>query len=230
MDYDSDPGRFAANTRSTALFLNRSDVHPEVAEKLAAEGCTRVLDVGGGPGALAKLLLNRGVPTVVLDLAGHVAGAPGPAVQADARRMPFQDGSFDGAAALWMLYHLADPAEALTEVHRVLQPGGWFVAATPSRFNDPELAEVLPAWGLRSSFDAEDAPALVGGVFDIVDVVSWDAKLVTLPDRRAVRLFLRGRGLSELAAEECARELPVPMKLTKRGSLIWARKGPLWTN
>ena len=205
-------------------------MHPEVAEKLAAEGCTRVLDVGGGPGVLAELLLARGVPTVVLDLAAHVAGAPGPAVRADATKLPFRPGSFDGAAALWMLYHLAEPLTALTEVHRVLRPGGWFVVSTASRFNDPELAAVLPAWGLRSSFDAEDAPELVGRVFDIQDVVSWDAKLVTLPDRRAVRLFLRGRGLSEEYAAECARASSVPVKITKRGSLIWARKSLLWTN
>ena len=174
------------------------------------------------------MLIARGVPTVVLDPAAHVAGAPGPAVRADATRLPFHDGSFDGAAALWMLYHLADPMRALTEVGRVLQPGGWFVTATASRFNDPELAAVLPAWGLRSSFDAEDAPELVGRVFDIQEVVSWDAKLVTLPDRRAARLFLRGRGLSEEAAAECAVELSMPVTITKRGSLVWARKRPLW--
>ena len=66
-----------------------------------------------------------------------------------------------------------------------------------------------------------------GRVFDIQEVVSWDAKLVTLPDRRAARLFLRGRGLSEEAAAECAVELSMPVTITKRGSLVWARKRPL---
>jgi SAM-dependent methyltransferase len=225
-DYDTDPGRFAANTLTTALFAKSGDVHPEVAHGLAVAGCTRVLDIGGGPGRLAELLLQRGVPTVVVDRAEHVARAPGGAVRGDATQLPFRAGTFDAAAVIWMLHHVPDPARALAEAHRVLRPAARLVVSAASRRNDPELAAVLPAWGRRSSFDAEDAPALVSREFDIEHIRSWDGPFLDLPDHRAVRLFLRGRGLSEVDSDARAREVRVPLTVTKRGSLIWARKKP----
>jgi hypothetical protein len=41
-----------------------------------------------------------------------------------------------------------------------------------------------------SSFDADDAPRLVASVFGQVQVERWDAPLVRLPDRDAVRDYL----------------------------------------
>ncbi len=61
---------------------------------------------------------------VVADVSSFVAAAPRPAARADARRLPFADGSFGGVSALWMLNHLDEPIEALREIRRVLQPGG----------------------------------------------------------------------------------------------------------
>ncbi|WP_181771348.1 class I SAM-dependent methyltransferase [Amycolatopsis pittospori] len=222
VDYETDPGRFAANVLSTAWFSSCGDVHPEIARRL--EGCSLVLDVGGGTGALSRLLMRRNVPTVVADLSSHVSHAPGFAVQADVAGLPFRDGIFDGAAALWMLHHVPDPIEALTEVSRVLAPGGLLAVSASSRWNDPELAWALPRWGRPSSFDAEVAETLLGKVFEVDAVRVWDAPLVTLPDHAAVALHLRGRGLPERTARRLAREVAVPLSLTKRGLVAWARK------
>ena len=43
--------------------------------------------------------------------------------QADAHALPFADGSFDLAACRFGVMFFADPARALTELHRVLRPG-----------------------------------------------------------------------------------------------------------
>lgn len=222
VDYETDPGRFAANVLSTARFSSCGDVHPEIAHRLA--GCSLVLDVGGGTGALSRLLTRRKTPTVVADLSSHVSRAPGFAVRADVAGLPFRDGTFDGAAALWMLHHVPEPIEALTEVSRVLTPDGVLAVSTSSRWNDPELAWALPRWGRPSSFDAEVAETLLGKVFEVESVRSWDARLVTLPDHDAVALFLRGRGLPEPAARRLAGSVEVPLPLTKRGLVAWARK------
>ncbi|MFD1538388.1 class I SAM-dependent methyltransferase [Nonomuraea guangzhouensis] len=219
VDYDDDPGRFAANRLATPR-----DIHPLVSARMAAERVRPVLDVGGGTGVLGRLLADAGVPTVVLDAAAHVVQAPRPAVRADALALPFTDGVFGGAAALWMLYHFADPARVLTEVRRVLRPGGLLAVSAPSRHNDPELSSVLPEWGRPLSFDAELAPAVVGEVLDVVAVTSWDEPLLHLPDREAVTLYLRGRGLTEPAARAAALRVATPLRVTKRGSLIWARR------
>ncbi|WP_107052629.1 class I SAM-dependent methyltransferase [Streptomyces sp. NRRL S-1448] len=223
-DYDSDPGRFAANQAATRRFAVEGDVHPVVARRLAAEGARTVLDIGGGNGLLAGHLSRKGVGTVVVDRAGYVIHAPCPAVLGDALRLPFRDGTFDGAAALWMLYHLADPVHALLEAHRVLRSGGLLAVSTVSRHNDPELAPVLPDWGKPLSFDAENAPEQLSRVFDLVDVQSWDRPMVHLADHAAATLFLRGRGLSEQEAPHAAQRLKTPVTLTKRGMIGWARK------
>jgi SAM-dependent methyltransferase len=49
---------------------------------------------------------------------------------ADVQDLPFADGAFDVVAAMWMLYHVPDLDQALSEVRRVLRPGGLFVAVT----------------------------------------------------------------------------------------------------
>jgi SAM-dependent methyltransferase len=222
-DFDSDPERFAANRAATRQFSAVGDVHQQVADRFAALGARRVLDLGGGDGTLARLLVRHEVPTVVLDRADHVRHAPMPAVQADAARLPFRDGCFEAVAALWMLYYVPQPFMVLAEAARVLRTGGVFVACTSSRYNDPEFAEVIPGWGEPFSFDAETAVDMVAEQFWITEVMRWDSAVVRLPDVTAARLFLRGRGRSETAAASEAARRHYPLSVTKWGCLIWAR-------
>jgi len=42
----------------------------------------------------------------------------------DGQALPFADNSFDAALSTWTLCTIPDPVLALTEVHRVLRPGG----------------------------------------------------------------------------------------------------------
>jgi SAM-dependent methyltransferase len=222
-DFDSDPERFAANQAATRQFSAIGDVHQQVADRLAALDAGSVLDLGGGDGTLARLLVRHDVPTVVLDRAGYVRHAPLPAVQADAVQLPFLDGCFGAVAALWMLYYVPEPFIVLAEAARVLRASGVFVACTSSRYNDPEFAEVIPGWGEPFSFDAETAMDVVAEQFSITEILRWDKAVVWLPDVAAVRLFLRGRGLSETAAASEAARRRCPLSVTKRGCLIWAR-------
>ena len=54
-------------------------------------------------------------------------------VQADAKSLPFQSGIFDFAAAFHSLEHVGDPRLALSEVSRVLRPGGWLYVGVPNK-------------------------------------------------------------------------------------------------
>jgi hypothetical protein len=101
-------------------------------------------------------------------------------------------------------------------------PGGLLLAATASRHDSPELAAV---WRPPPSrFDAEDAPGLVASVFGRVQVERWDAPLVRLPDRDAVRDYLIERFVPAEDATAAARRVGTPVTVTKRGAVAYARR------
>ena len=152
----------------------------------------------------------------------HEVLALGRSVLADAARLPVDDWVCDAVTAINVLYHVDTPVEAIAEAHRVLRPGGRFVTSAIARSDSPELR----AYWTRppTSFDAEDAPALVVEVFGSVDVLPWDAPLLVLPHRDAVRDYLLGRQASAEQAARAAEALPTPLQVTKRGALLTATR------
>lgn len=218
-DYDSNPARSGIDLSPYRL---QGDVHPDVARRFEAEGLSPILDIGSGRGELRKHLSG---PTVWIGLdrsTTQLAESPPPVVLGDAAALPFRDESFEAVAALWMLYHLEDPIRALTEAHRVLRYGGLLAACTTRRDDSPEFAR----WEQTqpTTFDGEEAPDLVGQVFSEVEVVSWDARLIRLPTRDAVRDYLLARGASPDVAEDAARSVHAPIEVTKRGVSVYGRK------
>jgi SAM-dependent methyltransferase len=123
---------------------------------------------------------------------------------------------------LYVLYHLPEPAEALVEARRVLRAGGLIAVAAPSCHDSPELGDALPREPL--TFDAELAPELLAEQFADVETERWDAPLLDLPTREAVRDYLIGKGVSPRRAGAAAESTKVPMSVTKRGALVFARK------
>jgi SAM-dependent methyltransferase len=224
-DYDADPERFLSGTG-----WPHDDVHPYVAARFAAAGARTVLDVGGGNGNLARLLPDLSIRCMLVDLSpAMLALAPRPAVLADGARLPVADACVDAVAALYTLYHYDDPLRPVGEARRVLRPGGLFAACAPARDSAPELARVVATWGARSTFDAEDAPAIVGSVFsergDRLDVAPWDGPLTTLSTAGHAASFLRCHGMSGEAAASAAATLDLPLTLTMRGCVVYATKG-----
>ena len=224
-DYDQNPERFRLAARVTRQHLTMArSLYDHLAQVLVGVRARRILDIGCGEGALGAALPPPLRSRVVgLDASGIMLRAnPPPVVQADATALPFLAGVFDAAVAVNVLDHLAEPAVAIGEAHRVLARGGILAAATASRHDSPELAVV---WRPPpSTFDAEDGPRLVASVFDRVRVERWDAPLVRLPDTDAVRDYLIARFVSPEEAEAAARRVPTPLAVTKRGAVIFARK------
>lgn len=231
VDYDRDPERFRTGRRVVQAY-GTGDVHQPVAARLAAAvGLTPVLDVGCGDGALAEALADLPPPGagvagwVGLDAsATMLSAAPRPSIRGDAATLPVADASVGAVCALWMLYHLEDPATVVHEAHRVLRVGGVFVACTSARDDSPELTAHLGSQP-ATSFDAEEAEAIVAEVFDDIEVDRWDGPHVRLPDRAAVGEYLIGRCIDPELAAEVADAATVPLVVTKRGVVVWARKG-----
>ncbi|WP_449288868.1 class I SAM-dependent methyltransferase [Micromonospora zhanjiangensis] len=126
----------------------------------------RVLELGCGAAAAARWLATQGAEVVALDLSAgmlrHAASAAGscgvrvPLVQADALALPFPAGAFDTVfTAFGAIPFVADSAAAMSEVHRVLRPGGrWVFSVThPMRWvflDDPGEAGLT---AVHSYFD-----------------------------------------------------------------------------
>jgi SAM-dependent methyltransferase len=108
-----------------------------------------LLDLGCGFGRHAFEAARRGAEVVALDAGTEeVAGvrntfgamveagelspaARGGAVQGDALRLPFADGTFDRVIASEVLEHIPDDVAAMAELARVLRPGGTMAVTVP---------------------------------------------------------------------------------------------------
>ena len=101
----------------------------------------RILDIGCGTGQSRKLYIEHAASYVGIDLAEEAlvrARAKFPADRwecADARALPFPDGSFDLVCFSSVLHHIPDFEAALREGRRVLAAGGQVFAFDPNLLN-----------------------------------------------------------------------------------------------
>ncbi|RCG16727.1 class I SAM-dependent methyltransferase [Streptomyces reniochalinae] len=137
----------------------------------------RVLEVGAGAAQCSRWLADQGARPVALDLshrqlqhalrigAGQGGDAAFPLVEADARALPFADGSFDLAcSAFGALPFVADPERVFAQVARVLRPGGrWVFSLThPLRWTladepGPEGLTIVNSYFDRTPYVEQDA-------------------------------------------------------------------------
>jgi SAM-dependent methyltransferase len=104
----------------------------------------RTLDLGCGDGRFTGLLAAVGARPIGADVAEAAlrhARATYPEIEfvlvpVDGR-LPLEDGAFDVVWASEVIEHVADTARWLSEVRRVLRPGGRLLLTTP---NHPRLA------------------------------------------------------------------------------------------
>jgi SAM-dependent methyltransferase len=124
----------------------------------------RVLDMACGGGRHAFALYRRGADVVALDMdaaelkdvAGMFAamreggevpdGARAAAVRGNAYCLPFADATFDRIVAAEVLEHLPDDERAMSELARVLKPGGT-IAVTVPRFGPEKVC-----WALSDAY------------------------------------------------------------------------------
>jgi SAM-dependent methyltransferase len=148
-NYDSIADRYA--TRVDSAPYNALYERPAMLSLLPDINGRKILDAGCGSGWYASQLLSRGATVSAIDasqsmvdyarakLAADVAAGRLDIQVADlSSKLPFADGSFDGAVSPLVLHYMSDWRPALSEIRRVLKKGGWFLFSTHHPAADAE--------------------------------------------------------------------------------------------
>jgi ubiquinone/menaquinone biosynthesis C-methylase UbiE len=169
-----------------------------MAERLQTRQLRHMLDVGCGQCHWSRLWLAHlaaQAEITALDrdprwaagdvrLQAHFAaqGARLRFVQGDAARLPFADASFDMVTCQTLLIHVADPSRVLSEMRRVLRPGGLLLCSEPSNLANAAMANALTVQSdsaaqldaFRYRLLCEEAKRLAGeGDSSLGDKLAW---------------------------------------------------------
>ena len=143
--------RMTAGSERAGLAARRQD--------LLANAKGRVLEIGAGTG-LNLAHYPPGVEVVFTEpeepMARRLkrkleeANRPATVTLAPAEALPFEDDSFDTVVCTLVLCTVDDPVRALSEIARVLRPGGQLLFLEHVRADDPGLAKwqdrIAPVW------------------------------------------------------------------------------------
>src|SRR5215211_5396445 len=133
--------------------MAREGAHDAVANIFRAETPGRLLDVPAGHGALALQLKELGYDVAACDLYPQLFDAKDIEIKAGDLdgTLPYDDRSFRYVVCIEGLEHIENPANAIREFSRVLQPGGTLVVSVPNIMNVEERLKWLFA-GYTSHF------------------------------------------------------------------------------
>ena len=115
---------------------------------LLAQAAGATIEIGAGtganlahfPSAVTRLCLVEPDPNMRKRLRRRAGGRQVEIVDASAEALPFPDCSFDTAVVTFALCSVTDLDTALTEIARVLRPGGRLLFLEHVRDTDPKIA------------------------------------------------------------------------------------------
>jgi SAM-dependent methyltransferase len=129
----------------------------------------RVLDFGAGAGRHVAEFREAGYDALGVDHQ-YLSHAEGSVEHEFLRRveppdyvLPFADGEFDLVYSTSVMEHVLDPGVALTQIARVLRPGGISIHHFPSRWRPVEPHMLVPFGGRFQSFHLMRLWARLGG-------------------------------------------------------------------
>ncbi|TKK87224.1 methyltransferase domain-containing protein [Herbidospora galbida] len=162
-------------------------------DKLRVRPGQRVLDCGCGPGKpgvrLARVtgaeVIGISISAQDVVLANERAEREGMAAQARFQRanmleLPFPDNHFDHVLAFESIVHVPDRAAVLTEIARVLRPGGrvaltdFINKGTPSQDEEDRraLADALASWCSAPLVELDDYPGFAEAAGLVIDEIT----------------------------------------------------------
>lgn len=154
-----------------AIYRKRLDIVLRWIDELAIPTQERVLEIGCGAGRCTVALAQRGYLIHATDsVEGMLNSTQEHASEAgvsssvttslgDAHNLPFPDGSFGLVLAIGVIPYLNFPQKGLSEMARVLKPGGFLLVTAGNRWR---LNDVLDPWGCPL---VQPAKKLIGAIF-----------------------------------------------------------------
>lgn len=98
----------------------------------------RILDAGCGNKPYKNLFLSDEYIGMDIEHGAHIHRNENVDVFYDGKKFPFEDNSFDSIISSEVLEHVFNPKEHLSEIYRVLKPGGKFLISVPFLWDEHE--------------------------------------------------------------------------------------------
>jgi SAM-dependent methyltransferase len=140
---------------SSGMLSIEYELGPELFEllrdRLNAAGRLRILDLGCGDGQALGEIANHWPRHRIVGLDRYLEARNGRRIAADAASLPITDASLDLVYGVQVLQYVPDKLACLSEVHRVLAPGGLGLFAMSEHFEGgsafvPPLPDLVQSW------------------------------------------------------------------------------------
>jgi len=251
----ADQYRDASNLNARVTVHDRFSTNPygwfswvfDTLIKLPADA--KILELGSGPGLLWKSCTDR-IPAGwkitlsdlspgMLDSAWRNLVVTGRAFQfkeIDAQSIPFEDETFGAVIANHMLYHVPDRGKALSEIKRVLKPGGRFFATTVGENHMKQMMDwysrvhVSRVWeSFASPFTLENGMEQLRPHFSQVTLSRYEDNLQVTKLQPLMDYIRSGMRVAELSESELATlQLDLEKELQEKGSIFITKDSGLF--
>ena len=205
---------------------NTTGWFPWVFDHLNLPPTCRILELGCGPGNLWlenmthiptgwQLTLSDFSAGMLEQTRHHLHNQPHAFTfeRINAQSIPHEDDEFDAVVANHMLYHVPDRTRALSEIRRVLKPGGHFYATTVREGHMQELSILLhkfdPSLGIDFDktiveFTLENGRSQLEACFSNIAVQRFNDELIITEASPLADYNMSGFGLNAAAARRDA--------------------------
>lgn len=199
--------------RTGARWLLGATAHPggaaltgHLLDRLALPTGALVADVACGNGATLRLLAQRGLLGVGVDLEPRAVARARGAVVGNAHALPLATGAYDAVVCECAVSTFPDPARALAQMARVLRPGGALAMTDVLLRRDLAAPEVISAVDRLTTARTlpEYAALLEGAGLRVLRTEDRSADALALCRRLARRLALVGAFRHAKTARACA--------------------------
>jgi len=160
----------------------------------------RILDIAAGTGTSSVALTKTGATVVAVDFSagmieeGRRRHPELEFIQADAEKLPFTDNEFDAVTISFGLRNINDPRQALSEMYRVLKPGGRLVI---TEFSKPPRAVFRAGYAAYMKYVM---PAVVKVASSNSEAYTYlNESIKAWPDQGELSRWIRGAGFTRVA-------------------------------